>query len=36
MMENMDIYEKSRQCPDTALREITAGKLKGKSDINPI
>lgn len=36
MMENLEIYEKSRACPDSALREITAGKLKGKSDINPI
>lgn len=35
-MDNLQIYEKSRECPDNALRTITAGKLKGKSDINPI
>ena len=35
-MDNMYIYEKSRKCPDNALRTIQAGKLKGKSDINPI
>lgn len=35
-MENLEIYEKSRECPPEALREIQAGKLKGKSDINPI
>ncbi len=35
-MENMSIYECSRSCPDNALRTIQAGKLKGKSDINPV
>lgn len=35
-MENMFIYEKSRKCPENALRTIQGGKLKGKSDINPI
>ena len=35
-MNNMDIYERARQCPQNALRPITAGRLKGKSDINPM
>lgn len=35
-MENMFIYDSSRSCPDNALRQIQAGKLKGKSDINPV
>lgn len=35
-MENMEIYEKSRVCPPNALRTIAGGKLKGKSDINPV
>lgn len=35
-MDNLYIYERSRSCPDNALRTIQAGKLKGKSDINPV
>lgn len=35
-MTNLEIYERSKKCPDNALRPIAAGKLKGKSDINPI
>ena len=35
-MEKMEIYEKSRVCPPNALRPILGGKLKGKSDINPV
>lgn len=35
-MENMEIYNKVKTCPDNALRTIQAGKLKGKSDINPM
>ena len=35
-MGNLDIYESVRSCPDNALRTIQAGKLKGKSDINPV
>lgn len=35
-MGNMDIYEATRKCPDNALRPIQAGRLKGKSDINPM
>lgn len=34
-MEAMEIYKKLSQPPKTALREITAGDLKGKTDINP-
>ena len=35
-MPNMDIYDKVKDCPKTALKEIAAGRLKGKSDINPM
>lgn len=35
-MENLWIYEKVRECPQEALRPIQGGKLKGKSDINPM
>lgn len=35
-MDNLFIYEKARVCPGNALRPIQAGKLKGKSDINPV
>lgn len=35
-MENLELYEKGRQVPDNAKREIPAGKLKGKTDINPM
>lgn len=34
--KRMDIYNRSRECPKTALREIQSGRLKGKSDINPM
>lgn len=33
---NMKIYEAARSCPAEALKPITAGRLKGKSDINPM
>ena len=32
----MDLYEKFRSVPETAKREIGAGRLKGKTDINPM
>lgn len=32
----MDLYERFRAVPDTAKREIVAGRLKGKTDINPM
>ncbi len=35
-MENLEIYNKLRECPEEALRPIAAGRLKGKSDINPM
>lgn len=35
-MSNMSIYEQVRACPSEALRPIQGGKLKGKSDINPM
>lgn len=33
---NMKIYESARSVPAEALKEIIGGKLKGKSDINPM
>lgn len=36
MNENMTIYNAARSCPSDALKPITAGRLKGKSDINPM
>lgn len=35
-MDNMRIYNALRCPPDSALRPIQAGRLKGKSDINPM
>jgi hypothetical protein len=35
-MDNMQIYEKFRNPPREALRPISAGRLKGKTDINPM
>lgn len=35
-MDNMQIYDKVKECPKNALKEIAAGRLKGKSDINPM
>lgn len=35
-MDNMEIYNRAKKCPDTALKQIAAGRLKGKSDINPM
>lgn len=35
-MDNMDIYKRVQSCPSNALRQIQAGRLKGKSDINPM
>ena len=34
-MEALEIYKKLSQPPATALRQIQAGDLKGKTDINP-
>lgn len=35
-MSNMRIYDRARACPPEAQRIIQAGKLKGKTDINPM
>ena len=34
--ENMDLYNKFRSVPEEAKKEIGAGRLKGKTDINPM
>ena len=36
MNENMLIYEKARSVPNEAKKTITAGRLSGKTDINPM
>lgn len=36
MENNMELYHKVRVVPDTAQRAIQAGRLKGKTDINPM
>jgi hypothetical protein len=35
-MENLEIYNKLRECPEGAIKPISAGRLKGMSDINPM
>lgn len=35
-MGNLDIYEECRKVPDNAQKPISAGRLKGKTDINPM
>lgn len=35
-MNNMELYELGRQVPDEAKKTITAGRLKGFTDINPM
>lgn len=35
-MDKMKLYEAARQVPDEALKQITAGRLKGMSDVNPM
>lgn len=34
--DNLRFYEQLRKVPQEALKPITAGRLKGKSDINPV
>lgn len=34
--ENMELYQQFRECPQEAQKPITAGRLKGKTDINPM
>ena len=36
MSDNMRIYDAVRSVPEKAKRAITAGRLKGKTDINPM
>ena len=36
MSDNMRIFNAVRECPQDALKTIQAGRLKGKSDINPM
>lgn len=35
-MGNLDLWESTRTVPKEAIKPIQAGRLKGKSDINPI
>ena len=35
-MEKMDIYNRVRHVPDEAKKAISAGRLKGMTDINPM
>ena len=35
-MGNLDIYEECRMVPENAQKPISAGRLKGKTDINPM
>lgn len=35
-MNNLEIYNAGRAVPEEALKPITAGRLKGMSDINPM
>lgn len=35
-MDNMELYNKLRQVPAEAIKPISAGRLKGFSDINPM
>lgn len=34
--DNLELYNRVRSVPENALRKIEAGRLKGKSDINPM
>ena len=36
MVNNLRFYDQSHQVPDHAKKEIMAGRLKGKTDINPM
>ena len=35
-MDNMKLYEQARHVPDEAKKPITAGRLKGMTDVNPM
>ena len=34
--QNLAIYEQARLVPESAIKPILNGRLKGKSDINPM
>lgn len=34
--ENLELYDKFRECPESAKKKITGGNLNGKTDINPM
>ena len=34
--QNMELYNLFRECPKEAQKPIVAGRLKGKTDINPM
>ena len=35
-MDNLYIYNRARSVPEEAKKQITAGRLKGMTDINPL
>lgn len=35
-MNNLELYDKFRQVPETAKKNISGGRLKGMTDINPM
>ena len=35
-MDNLEVYEKYREVPDSAKRKINGGRMNGKTDINPM
>ena len=35
-MNNLELYDKFRQVPETAKKNITGGRLAGMTDINPM
>lgn len=35
-MNNLELYDKFRQVPETAKKNINGGRLKGMTDINPM
>ena len=35
-MGNLELYQQFRTVPDNAQRAITGGRLKGKTEINPM
>lgn len=35
-MNNLEIYEAVRQVPESAIKPITSGRLRGMSDVNPM